>query len=66
MLSVGEFGPPPEPNLIVPVPLSPALSIISELASKSNVCDAIEIEVPSILKKLFASPLAKKSPVPSM
>ena len=65
MFAVGESGPPLPPNLITPFPLSPLLSIIIDVASKSNVPALIVIAVPSIFKKLLAFPLAKKSPVPS-
>ena len=44
--TVGEEGPPLPPNLIVPVPLSPALSIIRVVASKSNVPAFISMEDP--------------------
>ena len=46
MFDVGESGPPLPPNLITPFPLSPPLSNINVVASKSNVVDLMSIPPP--------------------
>ena len=61
---VGPVGPPDAPNLIIPFPLSPALSIISVVASKSKVSAFIWNEPPLCLIKLFPSFWKLKSPLP--
>ena len=63
-MAVGVEGPPLPPNRITPFPLSPALSIISEVASKSKVLAFIENAPPLCLIKLLASCWKLNSPLP--